>query len=95
VSDISALLRLKNLKHLIMYSMRASLTDDLIDIVCNLSKLQHLDLSCDVSTKLFSDMNLSVFDVNLLLEQLTKRKLNDLVYLDISGKIEIKKEILE
>ncbi len=94
VSDISALLRLKNLKHLIMYSMRASLTDDLIDIVCNLSKLQHLDLSCDVSTKLFSDMNLSVFDVNLLLEQLTKRKLNDLVYLDISGKIEIKKEIL-
>lgn len=95
VSDISALLRLKNLKYLIMYSMRASLTDDLIDIVCNLSKLQHLDLSCDVSTKLFSDMNLSVFDVNLLLEQLTKHKLNDLVYLDISGKIETKKEILE
>ena len=33
--------------------------------------------------------------VNLLLEKLTKCKLNDLVYLDISGKMEIKKEVLE
>ncbi len=75
--------------------MRASLTDDLINVVCQLKKLQHLDLSCDVSTKLFSDNNLSLFDVNSLLEKLTENKLADLKYLDISGKIEIKQQYLE
>lgn len=95
VSDVVALLRLKNLKFLLMYNMRASLTDDIISVVCDLTKLQHLDLSCDLSTKLFSDMSLSLFDVNLLLEQLTKFKLNDLKYLDISGKIEIKRDTLK
>jgi hypothetical protein len=54
-----------------------------------------LDLSCDVSTKLFSDNNLSLFDVNSLLEKLTENKLADLKYLDISGKIEIKQQYLE
>lgn len=95
VSDIGGLAHLKNLKYLLMYNMRASLTDEIINVICSLFRLQHLDVSCDVSTKLFADMSLSLFDVNLLLDQLTKYKLDDLKHLDISGKTEIKREYLQ
>lgn len=95
VNDLSPLLHLKDkLKYLYLYNMRASLTDDLIQVVSNLNKLQHLDLSCDLSTKIFADMTLSVFDVNLLLDQLSSALLVDLKYLDISGKISIQQESL-
>jgi len=90
---LSTLLRLKDtLKHLSMYNMRNSFNDDIIDIVCSLDKLQNLDLSCDVSTKIFADSTLSIFDVNLLLERISLAHLDNLIYLDISGKVSIKKE---
>ena len=93
VNDLSTLLRLKDtLKHLSMYNMRNSFNDDIIDIVCSLDKLQNLDLSCDVSTKIFADSTLSIFDVNLLLERISFAHLDNLIYLDISGKVSIKQE---
>ena len=95
VSDLAPLLRLKDkLKYLYMYNMRAALNNDIVDVVCCLRRIQHLDLSCDVSTKIFADMTFSLFDVNLLLNELTKAKLSDLKYLDISGKIEIDNQSL-
>ena len=87
VNDFSRLLRLKDkLKHLFMYNMRTHLNDDIIPMVCQLHKLQSLDLSCDLSSKIFADTILSVFDVNLLLDELCKANLKDLRYLDVSGK---------
>ncbi|CAF0733697.1 unnamed protein product [Brachionus calyciflorus] len=95
VSDISPLVNLKDkLKYLFMYNMRSSLGDEIIQIVCSCSRLLSLDLSCDVSTKIFSDMTLSLFDVNKFLNELTSARLIDLKYLDISGKINIKQESL-
>jgi hypothetical protein len=94
-NELKPLLNLKHkLKYLYMYNMRASLNDDIVPFLCNLPKLKHLDISCDVSTKIFADMNFSVFDVNFFLEELSNSMLMDLVYLDISGKNDIKQEIL-
>jgi hypothetical protein len=93
VNDLSTLLRLKDtLKYLSMYNMRNSFNDDIIDVVCSLVKLKNLDLSCDVSTKIFADSTLSVFDVNLLLDKMSLAHLESLVYLDISGKVSINQE---
>lgn len=95
VNELSPLLRLRDtLRSLHMYHMRAALNDDLVPIVCSLSRLICIDLSCDVSTKIFADTNLSLFDVNYLLEELTKTRLNELRALDISGKSGIKQEAL-
>lgn len=95
VNDLSPLLNLKSkLKYLYMYNMRASLSDDLIKVVTSMGKLQQLDLSCDVSNKIFADTILSLFDVNLLLEELAASKLCDLKYLDISGKVSIRQDSL-
>lgn len=93
VNDLSSLLRLKDsLKQVSMYNMRNSLNDDIIEIICGLDKLQSLDLSVDVSTKIFADSTLSLFDVNLLLDELSQSKLKQLIYLDISGKTPIRQE---
>ena len=93
VSDLEPLLRLKDkLKYLYMYNMRSTLNNDIIEVVCSLHKIQHLDLSCEVSNRIFADRNFSLFDVNLLLDQLVKAKLPDLKYLDVSGKNEINQE---
>jgi len=93
VNDLSPLLRLKdNIKQLSVYNMRNSINDDIIEIVCSLNKLQWLDLSCDVSTKIFADSTLSIFDVNLLLDEMCNVNLRDLIYLDISGKTPIKQD---
>lgn len=95
VSDLNPLLCLKHkLKHLYMYNMRSALNDDIVQVICKLGSLQSLDLSCDVSTKIFADMNLSIFDANLLLDELSQARLNDLKYLDISGKASIKQDSL-
>lgn len=94
-NDLSLLLRIKDtLKYLCMYNMRASLNDEIIPVLCSLTALKHLDVSCDVSTKIFADMSLSVFDVNLLLDELASSNLHGLSYLDISGKSSIKQESL-
>ena len=95
VGDFIPLTRLKHqLKSLYMYNMRAPLNDDIIPIICCLTKLHNLDISCDVSTQIFG-CTLSVFDVNLFIEELCKAKLEELNYLDISGKTEIKIESLK
>ena len=95
VNDLSSLLRIKDsLKQLIMYNMRNSLNDDIIEIICGLEKLQNLDLSCDVSTKIFAESTLSLFDINLFLDQISNAKLKHLIYLDISGKIPIREETI-
>ena len=95
VNELGPLIRLSDtLRGLFMYHMRASLTNDIVEIICSLSRLTNLDLSCDISTKIFADTNLSVFDVNFLLAELTKSRLVELKYLDISGKTGIKQEVL-
>lgn len=94
VSNFETLNRLKTtLKFLYAYNMRAAVNNDMIDIVCGLNKLQCLDVSCDVTSQIFEE-NLSFFNVNQLLQRLLEVKLNDLKYLDISGKVEINKELL-
>lgn len=95
VNELGPLTRLAStLRALYMYHMRASLNDDIVPIVCALPKLTHLDLSCDISTKIFADTSLSLFDVNNLLDELTRVRLGELRYLDISGKSGIKQETL-
>lgn len=95
VSDLSPLMNLKDkLKHLYMYNMRASLGDDIIKVLTSIIRLQSLDISCDVSTKIFSDMTLSLFDVNQMLDELALVRLSEFKYLDISGKIGIRQECL-
>ena len=95
VGEFAPLTRLKHqLKSLYMYNMRAPLNDDIIPIVCCLTKLEHLDISCDVSTQIFGCI-LSMFDVNLFLEELCKAKLDELKHLDISGKTQTKIESLK
>ena len=93
VSDLSSLLRIKDkLKYLYMYHMRASLNDEIVDQICALDKLQQLDLSREVSTRIFADMAVSNFDINLLLRELSNVKLPDLKYLDISGRLDINED---
>jgi hypothetical protein len=95
VNDLTPLTRLKHkLRLLHLYNMRASLGDELVPLVCGLEKLNSLDLSCDVSNKIFADMSLSLFDVNYLLDRLTLANLEDLKFLDISGKVGIKLDSL-
>lgn len=95
VNELGPLSQLANtLRGLYMYHMRASLNDDIVDVVCSLPRLVALDLSCDISTKIFADTNLSLFDVNYLLAELTSAHLQELKYLDISGKTTIKQEVL-
>ena len=95
VSDLSSLLRLKDkLKFLHMYHMRASLSDDVVSKICALQKLQQLDLSREVSTRIFADMAVSNFDINLLLRDLADAKLPDLKYLDISGRLDVDEEAI-
>ncbi|RNA17324.1 zyg-11 -like protein, partial [Brachionus plicatilis] len=95
VSDLRPLINLKDkIKHLYMYNMRASLDNDIIDVITKLNQLHTLDLSCDVSTKIFSDMTMSLFDVNDLLDALQMNHLPQLKYLDISGKSKVKQESL-
>ena len=94
VSNFESLHRLKStLKFLYAYNMRAAVNNDMIEVVCQLNKLQCLDVSCDLTTQIFEE-NLSFFDVNLMLDRLVEVKLNDLKYLDISGKLAIKTELL-
>jgi hypothetical protein len=95
VNDLSPLARIKDkLKYLYMFNMRSSQSDDIVSVLCSLRQLRHLDVSCDVSTKIFADMTLSVFDVNLLLDELCISMLTELKYLDISGKNNVKEESL-
>lgn len=95
VSDLRPLVNLKDkIKHLHMYNMRASLENDIIEVIIKLNQLHTLDLSCDVSTKIFSDMTMSLFDVNELLYALEMNNLPKLKYLDISGKLKVKQETL-
>lgn len=95
VSDLKPLIKLKEkIKHLYMYNMRASLDNDIIDVITKLSQLQTLDLSCEVSTKIFSDMTMSLFDVNQLLKALETNCLPNLKYLDISGKLKVNEDSL-
>ena len=95
VNDLTPLLRLQDkLKYLYMYNMRSSLSDDIMSTVCCLRSLKHLDVSCDLSTKIFADISLSVFDVNVLLDELAIASLLDFVYLDVSGKSNVKQESL-
>jgi hypothetical protein len=95
VNNLNSLARLRDkLKCLYMYNMRASIGDDIVPVVCRLRRLANLDLSCDVSNKIFQDMSLSLFDVNYLLDELATAMLADLKYLDISGKVSIKQESL-
>lgn len=87
VNELSPLMRLADtLKGLFMYHMRASLTDDIVPIINSLHRLTSLDLSCDISTKIFADTNLSLFDINYLLAELATNPLVELKYLDVSGK---------
>lgn len=95
VNDLAPLTRLReSLKSLHMYHMRASLTDDIVPVVCALFRLTCIDLSCDISTKIFADTSMSLFDVNHFLEELTRARLSELRFLDISGKTGIKKEAI-
>lgn len=95
VSDLKPLLNLnEKIKHLFMYNMRASLDNDIIDVIVKMRQLQTLDLSCEVTTKIFSDMSMSLFDVNDLLTSLEINYLPSLKYLDISGKLGIKQNSL-
>ena len=76
-----------------MYNMKSLLENDIIHILCGLHNLQKLDISCDVSAQIFNE-SMSVFDVNSLLDAFTKSELNNLSFLDLSGKIGIQEKIL-
>lgn len=95
VNNLTPVSRLKDkLRYLYMYNMRASIGDDIVASVTCLVRLVYLDLSCDVSNKIFADMSLSLFDANLLLDELASSMLSDFKYLDISGKVGIRQESL-
>ena len=85
VTDLSPLRRLKDhLKSLSMYNLRASHTDDLVSILCDLTKLQHLDVSDDYSAQQFISLQPVTLNVLDLLQR--SSQLLNLTSLDISGK---------
>lgn len=94
VANISPLVRLKNtMKFLYMYNMSLTLTDEIIAIICSMTKLQQIDLSCDISSQIFAE-TFSMFNVNVFLTTLASAQMKDLNYLDISGKTKLQKEPL-
>lgn len=91
INDISPLRKCKErLRYLSMYNLRSSHNDDYVSILCELSKLTHLDVS-EVDTPSIVDTQ-----VRFQVQELLKRKtcLPNLTSLDISGKDDIVEVIL-
>ena len=88
VTDLSPLRLLKDhLRSLSMYNLRASHTEDLVSVLCDLTKLQHLDVSDDYSGQPYIHLQPTKFNVLHLLRR--SCQLQDLTSLDISGKAEL------
>ncbi|XP_052825514.1 protein zyg-11 homolog B [Octopus bimaculoides] len=91
INDISPLRKCKDrLRCLSMYNLRASHNDELVSILCELSKLTHLDVS-DSDAQTFVNTQ-----TRFRIQELLVRKtcLPNLTSLDISGKEEISEVIL-
>lgn len=94
VCNLQPLLRLKfKLKYLFMYNLRATLNDNMIPVIGSLNKLIQLDLSKDVSTQLFADLNLNRFNINMFLTE-NKLSFENLQFIDISGLTDINQDLL-
>jgi hypothetical protein len=94
VCNLEALLRVKTkLKHLLMYNLRFSLNSDMIIIIGCLNNLIQLDLSKDLPTQLFADLNHNKFDINKFLTE-TKDSFRNLQMLDISAQPDINEDLL-
>ena len=94
VNDLSPLKKCKGrLKSLAMYNLRASDTEDVVPVLCELHNLRHLDVSDDTSTmNTFPNPGYVKFCVADLLSK--TRCLPNLTSLDISGKDGVTYELL-
>lgn len=94
IDDISALRKCKErLKFLSMYSLRAAQTCDIVPVLCELTKLVHLDVSDDSTVQtILSTSPLPKFKITDLLSK--PACLPQLTSLDMSGKDGAKEETL-
>ncbi|KAK3611985.1 hypothetical protein CHS0354_011644 [Potamilus streckersoni] len=95
IDDILPLRKCKErLKYLSMYQLRAAHTCDIVSVLCELTKLVHLDASDDTYQSVQSVINLhpSKFKISDLLSR--THCLPKLVSLDISGKEGLKEPLL-
>lgn len=94
IDDISALRKCKDrLKYLSMYSLRAAQTCDMVPVLCELTKLMHLDVSDDSSVQTILSTNpLPKFKIIDLLSR--PSCLPHLTSLDMSGKDGATEEVL-
>jgi Zyg-11 family protein len=94
IDDISSLRKCKErLKYLSMYSLRAAQTCDIVPVLCELTKLVHLDVSDDSSVQQILSSNPSPkFKITDLLSRTTC--LPQLTSFDMSGKEGATEEML-
>ena len=93
INDLSPLRKCKErLKSLSMYNLRASHTEDIVPVLCDLHNLRHLDVSDDFSVQPFVNLQPVKFRVEELLKKYSSLPL--LSSLDISGKENIAEEML-
>lgn len=85
IDDLSPLRKCKKrLKYLSMYYLRASHKEDLVEILCELTNLRHLDVSEDCSAQPFSTIGTVKFKIDELLGR--RGALPYLTSFDMSGK---------
>ena len=85
VNDLAPLRKCKErLKSLSMYNLKASHSDDVVGILCELTCLRHLDVSDDYSIQPFVSLEPVKFKIEDLLCR--SRSLPYLTALDVSGK---------
>lgn len=85
INDISPLRKCRErLKYLSLYNLQASNTEDVVPVLCDLTKLVHLDVSDDFPMQPFTSMQSNKFKIQDLLTQ--PACLPNLTSLDISGK---------
>ncbi|XP_064606209.1 protein zyg-11 homolog B-like [Liolophura sinensis] len=93
INDISPLRKLKDrLRSLSMYNLRASHTEEVVPVLCELTKLCQLDVSDDMSMQPFVNFQPVKFRIRDLL--MRECDLPELRSLDISGKEGLKEDLL-
>lgn len=93
INDISPLRKLKDrLRSLSMYNLRASHTEEVVPVLCELTKLCQLDVSDDMSMQPFVNFQPVKFRIRDLL--MRESDLPELRSLDISGKEGLMEDLL-
>ncbi|XP_055956533.1 protein zyg-11 homolog B isoform X1 [Patella vulgata] len=93
INDISPLRKCKDrLKMLSMYNLMISNTEEMVSVLCELSKLVYLDVSDNSSAQPFLNYQQSKFDISQLLCRTTSHP--SLSSLDISGRDDVPEDVI-